>query len=204
VRWASVGLISIWGMTGCANYEPPAREAIKQAQATINAIGPEARKYVPDQYADLEQGLASAKASFDKGDYKSALAGARTLPPRISKVMNASTAAKEQSLTALRGQWETMNSETPKMVEAIDKRLTTLSKSKRLPKDVSPTNVETAKSSVEAIKQQWTAASQDAARGRLEDAVAKASEVQTKGRDVMTQLGMPPQALASAPAPATR
>src|SRR5262249_42120519 len=72
----------------------PATAAITAAQGAIDAVKGEAAKYVPDQLRTLESTLASAKASFEKQDYKAALASAQDVASK-AKDLGAAAAAKK-------------------------------------------------------------------------------------------------------------
>ena len=65
-------------LAACGGAEKEATEgAINAAQTAINAASSEAAKYVPDQLKSAQDTLRSAKDALAKGDYSSALSGAR-------------------------------------------------------------------------------------------------------------------------------
>jgi predicted nucleic acid-binding Zn-ribbon protein len=187
--------LSLWVMAalvagGCANYKEPARIALQDVGYSMQAAAGDAKKYVPDQYAKLEQEHEAAKASFASGDYKNTVAQVRALRQHISQVSSAAAAARDQMAASLNQQWQAMSADLPKMVDAIGKRIDSLSKSKKLPKDLTPTNFEAAKAGYEDVKKAWSEASQASDAGNIETAVSKGTAVQTKGQEVMTLLGM--------------
>jgi len=181
---------------GCANYKEPARLALQEVQYSLQAVAIDAKKYVPDQYVQLEQQYEAAKSSYASGDYKGTVRQVRELRDHISTVSAAATAARDEKTANLNQQWRSMSTDLPKMVEAIGKRLDSLSKTKKLPKNVSQSNFDAAKSAYEEMKQAWTEASAASDSGNIEAAVTKGTTVQTKGQEVMTMLGMPSTATA--------
>src|SRR5262249_53353107 len=83
----------------------PATAAVTAAQGAIDAVKGEAAKYVPDQLSALESTLASAKASFEKQDYKAALASAQDVAAK-AKDLGAAAAAKKAELAK---SWEALS-----------------------------------------------------------------------------------------------
>jgi len=176
---------------GCANYKEPARLALQEIGYSMQAAAGDAKKYVPEQYAQLEQKLEAAKASYASGDYKGTVRQVRELRASITQVSAAATAARDEKTATLAQQWRAMSTDVPKMVDAIGKRIDTLGK-RKLPKDVTQSNFEAAKAAYEEMKAAWTEASQESDSGNIEAAVTKGTTVQAKGQEVMTMLAMPP------------
>ncbi len=176
--------------TACANYKEPAQAAISEAEAGLQSIAADAQKYAPDQYQAVADQLASAKASFDKGDHKAALAAARDLPAKVTELSATVSAAKDATLAQMKDEWNALSADVPQMVEAIQSRVDMLSKSRKLPKNVDQASFDAAKSGLETIKQDWTAATQASAAGDVEQAVAKVKSAKQKGTEVLALLGM--------------
>lgn len=187
--------LSLWVMValvagGCANYKEPARIALQEVEYSMQAAAGDAKQHVPDQYARLQEQQEAAKASFAAGDYKTTVRQVRELRQNIEKVSAAAIAAREQMTASLNQQWQAMSADLPKMVDAIGKRIDSLSKSKKLPKNLTQANFDAAKAAYEDVKKAWTEASDASSAGNIETAVAKGTTVQTKGQEVMTLLGM--------------
>jgi hypothetical protein len=176
--------------SACGNVKEPAQAAINQAETSLQDIAVDAQKYAADQYRAVSDQLASAKASFGKGDYKAALAAARDLPAKITELAAATTAAKDQAVAGLKDEWNSLSADVPQMVEAIQSRVDMLSKSKKLPKNIDQASFDAAKSGLESMKQDWTAATQASAAGNVEEAVARVKSAQQKGNEVLGLLKM--------------
>ena len=176
--------------TACANYKEPAQAAISEAETGLQSIAVDAQKYAPDQYQAIADALASAKASFDSGDHKAALTAARDLPARVTELSATVSAAKEAALAQMKDKWNALSADVPQMVEAIQSRVDMLSKSRKLPKNVDQASFEAAKSGLETLKQDWTAATQASAAGDVEQAVTKVKAAKQKGTEVLALLGM--------------
>jgi outer membrane murein-binding lipoprotein Lpp len=178
--------------SGCANYKEPAQAAINEAETSLQNIAVDAQKYAPDQYRAVADQLEAAKATFAKGDYKAALAGARDLPAKVAELAATTTAAKDQAVAAMTDEWNALSADVPKMVEAIQSRVDMLSKSRKLPKNIDKASFDAAKSGLESMKQEWTAATQASASGNVEEAVARVKAAQQKGNEVLGLLKMQP------------
>ena len=164
----------------------PAAAAITAAQAAIDGVKGEARKYMPDQVKSIEDALAGAKASFEKNDFKAALTGAQDVAAKAKDLGAAATAKKAQ----LTKSWEEMSSGVPKMAEAIKSRVDILSQSKKLPAGLDKAKLDGVKTDLATLNQSWTEASSAYQSGNVNDAVAKAQTAKTKAVEIMTALNM--------------
>jgi hypothetical protein len=127
------------------------------------------------------------KDKFGKGEYKAVLAEAPAVATRAKSVATAA-AAKKAELTKA---WEEMSAGLPKMVDAVKSRVDILSKSKKLPANVTKEKFESAKADLAAATQGWTDAMAAYSGGNVADAVAKANTVREKAVAALEALGMP-------------
>ena len=186
--------IAVLALAACESAEKaPAAAALSAAQTAIDAVNTEAMKYVPDQVKSVEDALATAKANFEKKDYKAALAGAQDVATK-AKELGAAAATKKAELTK---SWEEVSSGVPKMAEAIKSRVDILSQSKKLPAGLDKAKVDDAKAGLASMNQSWTQASDAYKSGDVSGAVVKAKAAKDKAVEIMTALNMTvPQAAA--------
>jgi hypothetical protein len=180
-------------VVGCANQKAPAQQAVAGAETALAAVRDDAQKYVPDQLQSVDSQLAALKDSLTKGDYKAVLTGAPTLNSAISSLKDAAEAKKadaEAALAKAKDAWGPLSAEVPKMVDAIQSRITALSKSHHLPKGVTKDGLASAKSGVDSLKSMWSDASNVSASGDFTTAVNKAEAVKGKAAEIMKSLGM--------------
>jgi len=180
-------------VVGCANQKAPAEQAVAGAETALATVRDDAQKYVPDQLQAVDSQLAALKDSLTKGDYKSVLTGAPTLNSAISSLKDAAEAKKadaEAALAKAKDAWGPLSAEVPKMVEAIQSRVTALSKSHHLPKGVTKDGLASAKSGVDSLKSMWSDASNASASGDFTTAVSKAQAAKDKAAEIMKSLGM--------------
>jgi hypothetical protein len=187
-------LAGVMMIAACATDKGPATAAITAAEAAVNSVLPEASTYVPDQTKSLQAALKAVKDKFATGDYAAATSEAQALANKAKEVADAATAKK----TELTKTWENLSAGMPKVVETTKGRVDILSQSKKLPANMTADKLAAAKSGLEEITQQWTAATVAYNGGNLMDAIAKGSSLKTKAADVLTMLGMSvPDALKS-------
>ena len=188
----SLCLVALVLLSACASDKAPAEQAIKAAEAAVVGVKAEAAKWVPDQAQALDASLASVKDKFAKGDYKAVLAEAPALSTRASGVA-AAAAAKKAELTK---SWEELSAGLPKMVDAVKSRIDILSKSKKLPANVTKEKFEAAKAGLAEATKGWDDATAAFKGGNVADAMAKADVVKKKTVEALEALGMtvPPAA----------
>ena len=182
-------------VAGCANQKAPAEQAIAGAEASLAAVRDTAQKYAPEQLKSVEDQLQGLKNSFAKGDYRAVLTGAPTVNSAISALKQTSDTKKaeaEAALTRAKDAWGPMSTDVPKMLEEIEKRVATLSKSSHLPRKVSKANVASAKSGLDPLKSQWGEATSAAASGDYVTALSKGQAARDKAAETMRSLGLSP------------
>lgn len=180
-------------VSGCSSQKGPAEAAITGVEEALNASKAEASKYVPDQVKALEDGLAGLKEKFQKGDYKAVIAEATPLLNQAKGLADAAKAKKEELTKA----WTEMSATMPKMVEAIQGKVDELSKTRKLPANLTKEGFEETKAGLSAIKEEWAKAQENFTAGNIAEAVTATRSIREKGAKVMETLGIP------VPGPAT-
>jgi hypothetical protein len=186
--WSLILVVAVGGtLVSCGAEKTEATNAIKAAEAAWAPARDNAMKVVPDEAKRIDDAIASAKATLDRGDAKGALAAAKDLPAQIQQ-LTAELPAKE---TELRNSWGSMSGGIPGVLAAAQKRMDILSKSKSLPAGMDAATFDGAKSSLAQASQQWAEAQSAQQSGNLADAVAKASGAKQLLTQVLTALKMP-------------
>ncbi|TLY67788.1 MAG: hypothetical protein E6K45_04640 [Gammaproteobacteria bacterium] len=191
-HWLLAALAAALVMS-CANQKAPAEQAVAVAEAALAAVRDSAQKYAPDQLQAVEDQLKGLKDSLAKGDYKAVLTGAPTVNSAINSLKDAAEAKKADADAAAaraKDAWGPVSADVPMMIEAVAKRVDSLSKSHRLPKGVTKEGLAAAKSGLDSLKSQWTEATSAATSGDYTTAMAKAEGVKTKAAEMMRSLGM--------------
>ena len=180
-----------FAIVACSTVKAPAEAAIKAADEALASVKSEAAVYVPDQLKTVEDSLAAAKESFQKGEYQQALTGAKDLAGKAKDLASAVSAKKDE----LAKSWQDVSSGLPGMLNAIQSRVNILSKSRKLPAGLDKEKFDSAKASLASITQTMNDASAAFKGGNLMEAVNNATTVKEKAAEIMNTLGMkPPQA----------
>jgi len=186
-------------ITACGNKEP-ATNAVTQAEAALSGIRDDAAKYSPEELKAPEATLAKMKEDLAKEDYRAVVASVPPFNAQI-KTLQESLVTHQTLAAAAQNEWDTLNAEVPKSVEAIQVRVDAL-KGAKLPKEVTKENFEAAKTDLEAMKATWTEATAAAAAGDAQVAADKGRTVQAKAEELKTELGMNPALASATPPPA--
>jgi hypothetical protein len=191
----SVGLLATLAacaLIGCISQKAPAEQAVASAETSLSAIRDTAQKYAPDQLQTVEAQLTAMKENLSKGDYQAVLAAAPNVNSSIKGLEDVADNKKAEADAALakaKDQWGPMSTDVPKMVDAIQTRVDTLSKG-HLPKGVTKDKVAAAKSGLDSMKSSWADASNAAATGDFTTAVSKGQSVKDQAADLMKSLAM--------------
>lgn len=185
-------------LVACSQKEP-AQAALTAAQTAVDGVKVEGVKYAPEATKGLTASFAAAQDAFNKGDYKTAMELAQSIPAKAKDVASAVAARKDELTKA----WTDLSASVPGMVEQIKSKVDALAAMKKLPKDMDAAKLEAAKASLADVTSSWGAASDAFKAGNLSEAIAKGNDVKAKAADAMGALGLAAAAPAAA-APAAK
>jgi hypothetical protein len=161
----------------CANPMEPAKNALDNINATLNAVSADAQKYVPDQFAQAQSKVAELTSSFEKKDYAAVVAGAPAVLSQVKGLADAAAAKKDEMVKALGNEWRSLAASVPQALGAVQTRIDALSKTKHVPKDV---DLSAAKSGLADATSAWDNAQEAFKSGNPADAVTAAKDAQGK------------------------
>jgi len=178
---------------GCAGQKEPAANAITQIETGLSSLRADAEKYAPTELQAIDTAVSTLKSSLASGDYKSVLATAPSVSGQISALQQTIATKRQQmeaAVAAASQQWQSLSAAVPQMVQAIQSRVDILSKSKKLPANISAESLQAAKDGLESMKSAWGEATTLFSAGNPVDAATKAQAIKEKGSEVMRLLGM--------------
>ncbi len=165
-------------VVSCSLTKAPAQAAIKAGEEAVNAVREEAVKYFPDQVAGMDQMIADAKAAFEKGDFKAALAAAKDVPVKVTE-LTAAIDAKKAELPQL---WEGMAAQLPKLI--------TETKASIAKANASKDALAAAKTACTTMEADLAKATEAAKSGNLIDAFNTGTAIQNAAAQIKTDLGI--------------
>ena len=166
-----------------------AEQALVAASAAVEQAKPDVERYLPDELKQMNDGLRAAKTSFDRGDYKRALASAQALLPRVQGALEAARKKKDEAAAT----FDQLKQSVPALVDALTRRLAQLAAAPTLPADLDLQTVQTAQANLGTVTAAWTDALSKFESGDVLAAVTKASDVKAKA-DEMASVFLPARA----------
>jgi predicted nucleic acid-binding Zn-ribbon protein len=176
-------------LTGCGDKEP-ATNAVTQAENAITPLRDDSTKYAPEELKAADGTLAGMKDNLAKEDYKAVVAAVPKINTDI-KTLQGAVVQKQTLAAAAQNEWDALNTDVPKAIEAIQVRVDAL-KGQKLPKEITKENYEAAKTDLESMKTTWTEATAAATAGNTQEAADKGRTVQSKVEEIKGELGMSP------------
>jgi hypothetical protein len=143
----------------------------------------------------LDDSLTVLKADFDRKDYKAVLAAAPALMSRVGAAQEsiASRKAAEAARAAnLTDNWNTLSTQVPEIVEAVNARVESLARTKKFPAGMNAAGFESTRAAAGEMTQSWQKALGAFANSNMEEAVNSAQAARQKGTEVMSTLQMTP------------
>lgn len=193
-------------LSACSNQMEPAKKAIADIEAAVSAAGADAQRYIPDQVKAVTDQLAGLKAKFEQKDYDAVVAGAPAVLAKAQGLLAAKDAAVKQAAAkqaeaaanqaaaaaqALATDWETLSATVPDAIAAVDSRVNILTKSKKLPANVTKDALTTAQANLADAKSSWQTATAAQSAGKISDAVIAAQQAKENTDAALASLGMP-------------
>ncbi len=181
-------------LAGCANQMEPAKKAIADIEAAVEAAGPDAAQYIPDQLQAVTSQIIELKMKFDQKDYKAVIAAAPALLTQAQGLAAAAATAKQAAeaaaLETFNVEWGTLSTDLPAQLAAVTSRVNMLSKSKKLPAGLDAATFDAAKTGASEAATLWDQATAAQAAGNVEQAVTTGRQVKEKLNAAMAGLGM--------------
>jgi hypothetical protein len=186
----------------------PAQSAIQAGDGAVATLTADVEKLAPELGKATRDALATAKAAAAKEDWKAALAIAKTVPESAEKAVAAAKAKKEEiekaaaaKLAAAKAAYEQAQSELPKKIDALKKKIAAFAKAKKLPAGITKADVAKGKDRVTALEAGYKTVSE---QGKLDVVAASASAQQLMAQADDATAALTPKAPAKAPAPAKK
>jgi chromosome segregation ATPase len=183
-------------LTGCGNKQP-ATQAVAQAEGILGGLRSDASVFAPDELKIAEATLADMKANLGESDYKAVVEEVPKFNTEL-KTLKDTIVSKQNVAAAAQHEWDELNAQVPKTVEALQVRVDALTGT-RLPKEITKETFESAKTDLETMKTEWAAASAAATEGKIVEAADKGRTVAAKGEELKNELGMNPSLASTAP-----
>ena len=180
-------------LAACASQKEPAEKAVAQVESSLAEFRADAEKYAAEELKAVEKSVSKLKNNLAGKDYTSVVKSAPAVASTVNSLKQTVATRKadmEATMAAAQSEWTDLSTQVPQMVEAIQTRVDTLSKSRKLPKNLDKAGFETVKADLEAMKTEWTAAGSEFASGMAANAVRKARAAKATGDRILYKLEM--------------
>lgn len=185
-------LAATWVFVGCADNSAPAEAALAKVEAALAETRADAEKYAKEELANVDESMKMLKNNMAHKDYRAVMMNSPAVTTAIANLKTKASEAKaeaEANLAAAQAEWTDLTASVPPMVDALQKRVDTLAKSKKYPKGMDQTAFDAAKSNFEQLKSSWTEASGNFADGKAAEALRKARTAKARAQAMVEQLG---------------
>ncbi len=157
---------------GCSSSDKePAELALNGLQTAASEAKPEIERFAPDRMAGVDSAVAAVKAKFDAEDYVGARAGVQSASGVVTAAAEDAAARKAQ----LSAEWAGFAG-MPATVGQIEGKIADLDAMRRLPRGMTKSTLDGAKSSLDSAKELWSDAAEAHEDGDLVLAVNKAKQ----------------------------
>jgi len=171
---------------GCASSEKePAELAVTGLEKAASEAKPEIERFAPERMAGVDAAVASVKSRFDAEDYAGALAGVQSASGEVTSAAEAAAARKAQLST----EWAGFTG-MPATVGQIEGRIADLDAMRNLPRGMTKSTLDGAKTSLESAKDLWGEATEAQQDDDFVLAVSKANQARPIIESLVKTLGV--------------
>jgi hypothetical protein len=165
---------------------------VAKVEASLNELKADAARYAAEDLKDVEQAVGRLKAMLSEQDYSGALRGAPAVASTVAslkaKVAQRKADAEELLATAQQ-EWSALAESMPKLVDDLQQRVDSLSRSRRYPQGMDKAAFDAAKADFEKLKASWGEATVKFNEGMAAEAVRTARSAKAKGEHLMRKIG---------------
>ncbi len=182
---------AVFVLAACANQKEPAESAVAQVEKSLGEFRADAEKYAADELKDVNDSVNNLKNNLAREDYRAVIRGAPSVTSGITalkQTVEERKAEAAQMLEAAQGEWNELSANVAPAVEALQKRVDQIARTRRFPKDLDKAGFETAKADFENVKNEWTQAAADFAAGKASEALRRARAVKAQAADLAQRL----------------
>jgi hypothetical protein len=187
----AVSFAALLLFAGCASKQEPAEQALAKVEASLAEVRADAEKYAADDLKPVDESVTKLKNEMAGKNYSAVLMGAPGVNSAIMALktkIESGRADAEATLAAAQSEWTDLSANVPPMVEKLQAKMDSITKTKKLPKGMDKTAFETAKANFETLKTSWTEAASEFAQGQAANAVRKAREAKARAEELTSQL----------------
>ncbi|MEP7312020.1 MAG: hypothetical protein ABI859_05520 [Pseudomonadota bacterium] len=185
---------SLWAATfaafvlvaGCAGQKEPATQAVAAVENSLAEVKDDATRFAKDQLDTVEAKLADLKASLEQKKYKEVVTTAPELQKQVTTLKEdvaAKRAEFELASAKATESWAATAGAMPAQIEALQKRIDAMVKSRKIQKGVSEESL-----LLDNVKNMFADAGNLATSGNHIEASAKADEAKAKLAELAAKL----------------
>jgi DNA repair exonuclease SbcCD ATPase subunit len=174
------------GVAACASQKEPAEQALAALETKFLAAAAEIRKYLPERHAELEASVASLRDAMAQEDYGDVVKGAAAAQESLKRAIADSRVARAQMLAAMDTEWTELTQSMPKMIDAMDKKIT--SQRGRPPKGMTSDAWKQTIAEYDAARDTWSKAVAEMSRATFEQSVLAARDAKARIEAIMATL----------------
>jgi hypothetical protein len=185
-RLAATACLGLLVVAACAeSRRAPAEKVIGEIEAALASAGSAPAKFVPGELDDVKSNLAGLKQDYERRRYGAVLDAAPAVLADARALAPSAAAREAELLEDLRGEWHELEQSVPTELAAVADRFDRVAVTgTALPAGLTAAEIGLAKGRLRDALALWDRARQEAAAGRLPEAVTLAHQVREMGRVV--------------------
>jgi hypothetical protein len=179
-------------LAACANQKEPAESAVARIEASLAELKADAARHAAEELDDVEQAVGRLKAKLAEQDYGGVVQGAPAVAATVAELKAKVAQRKadaEELLATAQQEWTALAGSMPQLVDDLQKRVDTLSRTRRYPQGMDKAAFDAAKAEFEKVKASWNEATTKFNEGLAADAVRSARSAKAKGEHLLRKFG---------------
>lgn len=176
-------------LSACAPAKDKAGQLVSQIDAALATVGPDAQKYVPDEFSAVLKQVQQLKGQMTGEDYSAVVKAAPAILAELQALEPKAAARKAEVMKQMEAEWARLEVSVPADIDAVDSLAKQVMASGKPPAGMSADAVAVAKSGMGAFRDFWKQAIDAKAAGNLEKAVEIGNAIKRRLEVLSVELG---------------
>lgn len=188
LRALTLGLAIVL-LAACTPAKDQAGRLVSQIDAALQTVGPDAQKYVPEDFSAIVKKVQELKTQQTSQDYSAVISAAPAILAEVQALGPKAAARKAEVMKQMEAEWAQLTVSVPADIDAIDALAKQVVASGKTPAGATPDAMAAARAGMDAYRAFWKQAVEAQAAGNIEKAVEIGRAIKRRLADLSIQLG---------------
>ncbi|TAK55798.1 MAG: hypothetical protein EPO25_02730 [Gammaproteobacteria bacterium] len=177
------------GLSGCANQQVPAEQALAGIEKSLEGSGEQLKKYLPERYEAIVAKVEGLRSSLAQSEYRKVVKEAPAVVEELRRAVADAAISRAEARIAVEAEWNDLIKVVPGMITAADERLAKLAG--RPPEGTDREAFQQVVARYQEARTAWGEAASSIETSTFEATVANSRNLKAVFAETLAALGVP-------------